>query len=218
MYRWFRSSRDPISSYTHFLGACLSFLVTVIFFVLGLSTSSTWLTIGSSLIFGISLLALYSASSIYHHIPAASTHLSLFRKLDHTMIYVLIAGSYTPIVLTFMERTRGIRFISIIWLIALVGIFMKIVWLKAPRLLYTLLYVAMGWAIVFDIGALSEMPNACLLFIALGGLSYTIGAVIYILKKPNFTKSFGFHELFHIFIMIGSAFHIWAVIQFIILR
>lgn len=218
MYRFFSTCRDPISSYTHFLGAVSSSIMTILMIVLSIILKSGVITAISVLLFGISLIALYSASSYYHYIPGDAKYFDLFRKLDHTMIYVLIAGTYTPIILAFMEKSRAIRFLIIIWLIAVIGIIAKLLWLNAPRILYTMLYVLMGWAIVFDFPALASIPLPCITLVALGGIAYTIGAIIYMIKKPNLSSMFGFHELFHIFIMIGSAFHIWAVIQYVIFR
>lgn len=216
MYHQFRNARDVMSSYTHFIGACLSVIATAVMITLAILNQNDMITIVSIVVFGLSLIALYSASTIYHYIPAISKYQTFFRKLDHTMIYVLIAGSYTPIIMAFMEQSRALRFMAVIWMIALIGIVTKLIWLNAPRILYTLLYVGMGWAIVFDVNALAGIPLWCLVLIALGGISYSIGAVIYIIKKPNIAKIFGFHELFHIFIVIGSAFHVWAVSLFIV--
>ena len=104
-----------------------------------------------------------------------------------------------------------------IWAIALAGIVAKICWLSAPRILYTLLYLAMGWAVLFDWSGFSQMPSGCLTLIALGGIAYTIGAVIYMIKKPDLSKQWGFHELFHLFILLGSFFHFIAVLTYILL-
>ena len=104
-----------------------------------------------------------------------------------------------------------------IWTIALAGIIAKICWLSAPRILYTLLYLAMGWAVLFDWSGFSQMPSGCLMLIALGGIAYTIGAVIYMIKKPDLSKQWGFHELFHLFILLGSFFHFIAVLSYILL-
>ncbi|MPN54198.1 hypothetical protein SDC9_201868 [bioreactor metagenome] len=131
------------------------------------------------------------------------------------MIYVLIAGSYTPIAMHFLAPGNNLIFTLVIWGIALTGIITKIIWLNAPRFLYTLLYLLMGWALVFDIKGFSAVPLNCLSLLAIGGLCYTIGAVIYILKKPNISANWGFHELFHIFILLGTFMHFIAIAFFI---
>lgn len=209
--------RDYWSFYTHFAGAILS-LVAVLFLTIkpivgGVSSLPNLL---GALIFGVSLLALYSASAIYHYVKLPQNALVRLRKLDHAMIYVLIAGTYTPITLGFMSPWDATLFLSVIWGIAAAGIVMKIFWLNAPRWLYTSLYLLMGWAIVFDWKAFDSVPTGCLAFIAAGGISYTIGAVVYAIKKPNLSKRFGFHEIFHVFVVVGSALHFSAVYFYII--
>ena len=209
--------RDYWSFYTHFAGAILS-LVAVLFLTIkpivgGVSSLPNLL---GALIFGVSLLALYSASAIYHYVKLPQNALVRLRKLDHAMIYVLIAGTYTPVTLGFMSPWDATIFLSVIWGIAVAGIVMKIFWLNAPRWLYTSLYLLMGWAIVFDWKAFDSVPTGCLAFIAAGGISYTIGAVVYAIKKPNLSKRFGFHEIFHVFVVVGSALHFSAVYFYII--
>lgn len=213
--RYFKNARDPISSFTHFLGVIGSFIAIVCMLGWAAWSKSSFITYGSILLFGGSLIALYSASTYYHYIPATSKSLTLFRKVDHAMIYVLIAGSYTPIVSAYMPWPRNMIFLGVIWSIACIGIFAKIVWLNAPRFLYTLFYIGMGWAIVIDWRFFLNAPAGLIALLAAGGLSYTLGAVFYILKKPNFSTAFGFHELFHCFILGGSFFHILAVLLFV---
>lgn len=212
----FQKARDPMSSYTHFIGACFSIFGTLFLIVCTLNKHANLTTLISAAIFGISLIALYSASSIYHYVQGSDKLLLHLRKLDHAMIYVLIAGTYTPIALHFMTKQKGIIFTAAIWSVAVLGILIKVCWLNAPRALYTSLYLIMGWAILFDINAFKGIPFPCLALIAAGGVSYTIGAIIYILKKPNISASFGFHEIFHVFVMLGSAFHFAAVYFYII--
>lgn len=212
----FQKARDPISSYTHFIGACFSVLGTLFLIACSLFKQSGLITLISSIIFGISLIALYSASSVYHYVKGSDKLLLHLRKLDHAMIYVLIAGTYTPIALHFMTKQKGIIFTVAIWSVAILGILIKLCWLNAPRALYTSLYLIMGWAILFDVNAFKSIPIPCLSLIAAGGISYTIGAVIYILKKPNISNFFGFHEIFHVFVMLGSAFHFLAIYLYII--
>lgn len=214
---FFKKAQDPISSYTHFWGAVVSAGAILCFAGLGFLRNDSIETILSCIAFGLSALGLYSASSYYHYIPMTHSHHTLFRKLDHSMIYVLIAGSYTPIVLHYLKPQEGTLFILVIWGIALFGILAKIAWLEAPRVLYTALYLIMGWSIVFYFPAFYEaIEPFCLFLIALGGISYTIGGIIYMIKKPNLSKAFGFHELFHCFILGGTLFHFIAVACYII--
>lgn len=178
--------------------------------------TSSFANICGTTIFGLSLLCLYSASSIYHYVKRPMEDLVRLRKLDHAMIYILIAGTYTPIALAYMNFKDATIFMAVIWSVALLGIVMKICWLNAPRWFYTSLYVLMGWAIVFDWKAFDGLPRGCLGLIAAGGISYTIGAGFYALKKPNLSERFGFHEIFHLFVIFGSAFHFSAVYLYVI--
>ena len=138
------------------------------------------------------------------------------KKLDHSMIYVLIAGSYTPIILKFMPAPRSYIFLGVIWLIALTGIAIKLLWIDAPRLIGTALYLALGWAIAFDFGVVLSMPAPAIALLAAGGLAYTVGGVIYIAKKPNLGLMIGFHELFHLFVIVGSVCHYLMVFLYVL--
>jgi len=166
-------------------------------------------------LFGLSLVALYSASSIYHYALGAAAKVRRLRKLDHAMIYVLIAGSYTPLCVKFMAPAKLPVFLGAMWAMAAAGILLKLLWLDAPRWLGTLLYLALGWAIVVDLPAFAAMPAACLGLVAAGGVCYSLGAVLYMLKWPNLSERWGFHELFHLFILAGSACHFAAVFFFV---
>ena len=208
MPRYWLKARDPISSYTHMLGAVFFGIAT--FFLVGktlmLPHWSTKILVGV-ILFGCSLVALYFASSYYHFFTGSGKKLLVLRKLDHAMIYVLIAGTYTPILLKYLPTLDGWMFTVAIWSCALIGIVIKLCWFSAPRWLQTVLYIAMGWAILFDMSIFQSMSGIAIGLLAAGGLSYTIGGIIYILKKPNFSPMFGFHELFHIFVLLGSFFH-----------
>ena len=217
MSRYFaKKARDPMSSYTHFWGAIASVLATLVMVIWGMVSNSSWVLILGAAVFGFSLTALYSASSVYHFVKAGDRCLQRLRKLDHSMIYVLIAGSYTPVCLAFMQRDYALKFLAVIWGMAVSGIIIKLFWLNAPRVLYTALYLAMGWAIVLDLPSLAAMPAGCFGLILAGGLLYTTGAVLYIIKNPNLPKGWGFHELFHMFILAGSACHVLAVLLFVL--
>ena len=182
MPRIFLKARDPISSYSHFIGAGLSVL-------------------------GLAVMIL--------HLAVSGRIIALLRKLDHAMIYVLIAGTYTPVLLNLLPPTKAILFTSAIWAVALGGIVMKLCWINAPRWLGTSLYLLLGWAILIDLPAVGTLPAPGIALLLAGGLCYTFGGVIYMLKHPNFSKTFGFHELFHIFVILGSMFHYFMVLFFI---
>lgn len=207
-----------MNSYTHFWGIVFSIAATIVTLAISLLENSFSVRVLLSvLVFGGSMCALYSASSFYHYYNGPLEKQERFRKLDHAMIYVLIAGSYTPICLRFMPGKSGILFVAFIWAFAVSGILIKMCWMNAPRWLYTSVYIIMGWAIVFDWKAVSLIPAGAVALLLAGGISYTVGAVFYILKKPNFSASFGFHELFHVFILLGSFFHFLVVLFYIAL-
>lgn len=216
MSRYFEKSREPVSSYTHFWGALASAVGTLLLALRSVRSGAGGLVIAGVLLFGLSLVALYSASSIYHYAVCAANRLRRLRKLDHAMIYVLIAGSYTPLCIRFMNPAKLPLFLGALWIMAALGILFKLLWLDAPRWIGTVLYLALGWAIVVDLPAFAAMPTACLSLVAAGGICYSVGAVLYMLKWPNINDRWGFHELFHLLILAGSACHFVAVYFYVI--
>lgn len=204
-------ARDPFSSFSHFFGAFLS-LIGMFFLIFKVSTAPSFHIshLVASIVFCLSLLALYNASGIYHFVKVSPTALQRFRKLDHAMIYVLIAGTYTPALLGCLPANHAFWLTIAIWVLAAIGIIIKMFWLNAPRWLSTAMYIAMGWFIIIDIQNLILTPLAAFLLIA-GGISYTIGGIIYAIKKPNITATFGFHEIFHLFVLLGSILHYFFV-------
>lgn len=210
-----KKAREPISSYTHFLGAVLFGIGAVLLFFKAFAGGSDSRTLLSLLAFGCSITALYSASAIYHFSNRTPKVIYHLRKLDHSMIYVLIAGTYTPILMAYLEPPKGALFTAAMWIIAALGILMKLCWFHAPRWLTTALYLLMGWAILADVSIFSRMSAGALWLLVLGGVSYTIGGVIYGIKKPNLSAKLGFHELFHLFVLGGSLFHYLLVLFYI---
>lgn len=199
--------KDPMSAFTHFIG----FLAVIPVFICLLNMAETKLQVIGFTIFGISLLLLYGASTIYHTLKLSAEKTALLRRIDHMMIFVLIAGTYTPVCLVTLAGKWGTILLTAIWGIAIAGVFMKIFWMGAPRWLSTTIYVVMGWlSITAFVPLLKAVGFGGFGMLLGGGIAYTVGALIYALKKPNFSflKSFGFHEIFHVFVMIGSGFHI----------
>lgn len=213
---FFKKAQDPISSETHFWGAIGSAVALMIMVVKGLFVQDAIIEIISTVIFGLCAILLYSASSIYHFCQDDSSIKNNLRKFDHAMIYVLIAGTYTPMSFKLLPLNEAAVFLGVIWGIALAGIVMKMFWLNAPRTLYTLLYLGLGWAIVFKFPMLLTMPLIPFTLLVAGGIFYSIGAILYIIKKPNISLAFGFHELFHIFILLGSLAHFTCVYIYVL--
>ncbi|MBU8769042.1 PAQR family membrane homeostasis protein TrhA [Cytobacillus oceanisediminis] len=210
--------REPINGLTHLAGAILSFAGLLAMVIKASLTTSSPLAITAVAIFGISLMLLYSASATYHMVIAKDKVIAFLRKLDHSMIYVLIAGSYTPFCLITLNGVTGWVLFSIVSAVALSGILFKMIWFRSPRWLSTAIYIAMGWIIVFAFSPLSEsLSSNGVMLLLLGGILYTIGGVIYAIK-PRFLefKHLGFHEIFHIFIMMGSMAHFLCVFMYVI--
>lgn len=208
--------REPVNALTHLFGAVLSLIGTIIL----LSNSTLFvnpMAIASILIFGLSLVMLYTTSGIYHLVYTTDAILLKLKKLDHSMIFILIAGSYTPFCLLALDGFWQWSIISVVWTLAIVGILLKIFWIQMPRYLSTGLYIGMGWIAVFALKPLyASLSSGGFFFLILGGVMYTIGGIIYGTKKPNFSPNFGFHEIFHIFVMLGSFCHYWAVFKYVL--
>ena len=183
------------------------------------SGENSSVAVSAAMCFCLSLIALYSASAVYHFCPGDITTGGIkrfLRKMDHSMIYVLIAGSYTPFCLVLLPQPRGRHFCMILWAVAIAGILMKLLWINAPRVLSTMIYLVMGWAVVFVAKDFLTVGWPCLSLVAAGGACYSVGAVFYAIKRPNLSAEWTFHELFHLLILAGSLFHYLAVYFFVL--
>ena len=164
-------------------------------------------------IYTLTAVELFGTSAAYHRGNWSPKTLAVFRRIDHSNIFVFIAGTYTPLTLTLLEGPSRLALLVLIWSVALLGVLFRITWLSAPRWLYTFLYVAMGWAAVGWMGQfwVSGGPGVVVLLI-LGGLVYSLGAVAYATKKPALsTKWFGFHEVFHSCTILAAILHAAAI-------
>lgn len=209
--------KDPMSAFTHFIGVILSILATYKMVMRAYEIGNR-AHIAAFAIFGGSLVLLYSASTIYHIINKPQGLSKALQRVDHMMIFVLIAGTYTPICLIPLEGLIGFSLLTIIWSIAILGIILKIFWMNAPRWLYTGIYILAGWIIVIAIFPLSKaLCTSAIYWLIAGGITYTLGAIIYGTKWPNFTyKWLGFHEIFHLFVLGGSACHFIMMYKYVI--
>ena len=210
--------KEPVNTITHLIGALLS-VAGLVFMVFQAIWKANGYYLAGAIVFGVSLILLYSASATYHWVRAKDSVVRLLRRVDHTMIFVLIAGTYTPVCLTVLKGWMGWTLLAVVWSLAIGGSLMRILWLDAPRWLYTSIYVGMGWVAVFFLIPLYKLmsPGAFSLMVT-GGILYTIGAVIYGLK-PKFLQMryLGFHEIFHLFILGGSVSH-FAMVSGYLLR
>ena len=217
MPRAFLKARDPFSCYSHFVGAVLSVSGLLILLLrLLFDPDISGQLAGAAVVFCLSLIALYSASSVYHFSLRGEAVLRRLKKLDHSMIYVLIAGSYTPFCVVLLPQPRGTQFCLILWGVALAGVLAKMLWINAPRMLSTAVYLIMGWSVVFVAKDFTALGQPCLTLVALGGICYSVGAVFYAVKKPNISAEWTFHELFHLLILAGSFFHYLAVYLYVL--
>jgi hemolysin III len=202
--RW--RAKEPFNSYSHMLGVVLSIVGLVALVVQ--SQGNPWRVVGFS-IYGVSLVLLYSASTIYHWLHVSPRTEDLLRRFDHIAIFVLIAGSYTPVCLVTLRGGWGWGIFGVVWALAIAGIFLKVFFEHLPPWPTAALYVGMGWLAVVAIGPLvHSFPPSGLLWMVAGGLAYTAGAVIYAIERPDpFPEVFGHHEIFHIFVLAGSVLH-----------
>lgn len=202
--------REPGSAITHFIALMMALFASVPLLVkAGLSSEKQDFT--AMLIFMLSMVLLYGASATYHSVNLSGRSLRIFRKLDHMMIFVLIAGSYTPVCLIVLGGKQGYTLLTIVWSIAAAGMLIKAFWITCPKWFSSVLYIAMGWVCLFVFGQLLDtLPLPAFLWLLAGGIIYTVGGVIYALKLPIFNAKhagFGSHEIFHLFVMAGSVCH-----------
>ena len=202
--------REPGSAITHFIGMMMAIIAATPLMVKA-STDSNPIAFVAMAVFIGSMVALYGASAIYHSVTVKEGILKIFRKLDHMMIFVLIAGSYTPVCLVILGGRPGYTLLAVVWGIAIVGMITKACWITCPKWFSSVIYIAMGWVCLAVFGTLrSNLSPAAFLWLLAGGIIYTVGGVIYALKLPIFNskhKNFGSHEIFHLFVMGGSICH-----------
>lgn len=202
--------REPGSAITHFIAMMLTVFAAAPLLVKS-ALSDTANMLPAMTIFILSMVLLYGASATYHSLNIGGRALRIFRKVDHMMIFVLIAGSYTPVCLIVLGGRMGYTLFAVVWGIAIVGMLLKACWITCPKWFSSIIYIAMGWVCVFVFGPLwNTLPHNAFLWLLAGGIIYTIGGVIYALKLPLFNSRhtfFGSHEIFHLFVMGGSLCH-----------
>lgn len=202
--------REPGSAITHFVAMMIT-LVAAVPLLVKAALSSQPHMLAAMTVFAISMVLLYGASAAYHSLNLDGRPLRIFRKLDHMMIFVLIAGSYTPVCLIVLGGKIGYTMLAIVWGLAAFGMILKAFWITCPKWFSSIIYIAMGWVCVAVFGTLyNQLPHAAFGWLLAGGVIYTIGGVIYALKLPLFNAKheyFGSHEIFHLFVMGGSFCH-----------
>ena len=210
--------KDPGSALTHFAAVLGTAAASVPLLTKALADGKGIPAIAALLVFVTSMFLLYSASTVYHSVRGSERVCRILRKLDHMMIYLLIAGSYTPVCLLILGRDTGIPLLAGVWGLAAAGMLLNAFWIRCPKGVSSAIYIAMGW---FCVTALKEivaaLPPEGFFWLLLGGIIYTVGGVIYALKLSAFNARhlyFGSHEIFHLFVMAGSACHFVLMYRF----
>ncbi len=204
--------RDPISGLTHLGAAILAFFGLIALLIIAWGETAK---VTSMLIYGISLILMFAASATYHMTISSPKVIEILRKVDHSAIYLLIAGTYTPYCINAFSGFWKWGLLIIIWTLALVGVGIKVFIIRAPRWVNAGVYLLMGWLVI---GAIGEMLNTLspftITWLIVGGVIYTLGAIIYITKKLDFRPGiFGFHEVWHIFVILAAAAHYISVLS-----
>lgn len=202
--------KDPGSAITHFIGMMMAiFAATPL--IIKATHEPGKIHLISLTIFIVSMIALYTASTVYHSLDLSERANRILRKTDHMMIFVLIAGTYTPICLVVLGGTTGKMLCTLVWAIAIAGIIIKAFWITCPKWFSSLLYIGMGWICVLAFTQIiNSLTTAAFVWLIAGGIIYTIGGIIYALKLPIFNSrhtAFGSHEIFHLFVLGGSICH-----------
>ncbi len=204
--------REPFSSLSHFAGAAAALVGTVVLAVITRGDAGALFT---SLVYGLSATLLFTASGIYHATKTVENSTSALRKLDQSAIFVMIAGTYTPVAYVYLSGAWAWGIVAVQWGLVLMGITLTLFWITRPRVITVALYLAMGWVAVAAVKELLRtMPPRALVLLLAGGIAYTAGAVIYAIKKPDpLPGRFGFHEIFHVFILLGAGLHYFLVLD-----
>ncbi len=207
--------REPVNALTHLLGAILSIVGLVVLLMATIERGNVRHIVAVS-IFGATLVMMYVVSAVYHASTLSERGMGHFQRIDHVMIYFLIAGSYTPICLIVLGDRLGTVLLVTVWTLAALGLFQKIVWMRSPDWLSTTLYLGMGWiGVLLARPLISAASRGFFLWLLTGGIAYSLGAVIYSNKWPRGAKVFGPHEIWHLFVMAGSFAHYWAILSYI---
>lgn len=207
--------REPVNTCTHFITFIGAIVGLVFLIVLTKNNVSKLIT---SIIYGSSLIMLYGASSLYHWLRTTPSKILLLKKFDHVAIYFLIAGSYTPIFYYGLTETWKWVMLITVWVLAIIGMILKLWLILAPRYVSAAFYLTLGWiALVPFLQLIKTLPLEVIILMIIGGVFYTIGAVIYATKCFDFFPSrFGFHEIFHLFIMFGSIVHFVMILRYVV--
>jgi hemolysin III len=204
--------RDPFSGFSHLLGAIIGLIASGFLIIKASIYGDVW-QIASFAVFGICMILMFGSSAIYHLAQGSDEKILKLKRIDHMAIFAMIAGTYTPMCLGPLRDSFGWPLLIVVWSLAFAGILLKIFWIGAPRWLSTLIYLAMGWACAFGLSTIKEvLPEVSFDWLVYGGIAYTLGAIIYATKWPDpWPQKFGFHEIWHLFVMAGVFSHFISV-------
>ena len=210
--------KDPGSALTHFIGMIMAAIAALPLLAVAAKHDS-YHAVAAFAIFAGSMILLYAASTIYHTFNISEKMNKILRKADHMMIFILIAGTYTPVCMLVLGDRTGWLLLALVWGIAAVGILINALWITCPKWFSSLIYIAMGWVCVLAFGKIiAALPRQAFGWLLAGGIIYTVGGVIYALKLPIFNQKhryFGSHEIFHLFVMGGSLCHYIMMYAFV---
>lgn len=206
--------REPFNAISHFFAAITAFGGTIYLILQNRMDQKVWIAFG---LYGLSLVLLFAASAMYHSSNGNEQKLMRLRKFDHAAIYILIAGSYTPICIYFFQGFWQWGLLTIIWAMAVIGVVVKMFIIRAPRWITAGVYLVMGWFSVVGVKEIiTRMPPGAIFWLVAGGLFYTVGAIVYMTKKLNLIPGvFGFHEIWHIFVILGALSHFMIMLFYI---
>lgn len=206
--------KDPLPGLLHLIGALLSIAALVVLVVIG--RNDAWRVVSFS-VYGATMILLYTASTLYHWLPKqAGGKNQIFRKFDHCSIYLLIAGTYTPFCLVTLNGAWGWSLFGVIWGLAILGVTIQAIHIDVWRWLTTSVYILMGWLIIVGLQPLLEkLPLTAFCWLFAGGVIYSLGGIVYTIKKPNLWKYFNYHDLWHVMVLLGSFCHFMVMLLFV---
>jgi len=208
--RHYSLGEEIANAITHGLGVALSLAALILLVYVAATRGNGW-HLASSIVYGITMFMLYTASTLYHSIPGDKAR-HVFKIIDHSAIYLLIAGTYTPFTLVTLRDSGGWWLFGIVWSLAAAGISLEAFWVYRPKWVSAAVYLGMGWLVVVAMGPLwKNLAPAGVWLLAAGGLAYTLGTVFYVLKKIPYM-----HAVWHLFVLAGSVCHFLAVMLFVL--
>ncbi|MCI8514665.1 MAG: hemolysin III family protein [Lachnospiraceae bacterium] len=211
--------KEPGSALTHLIGFAAAIFVTPVLLIQASVHGASLLNLASLSVFMLSMVLLYGASTAYHSFDISEKANRILRKIDHMMIFLLIAGSYTPVCVIGLSEAAGFRLLILVWGLALIGLILKACWITCPKWFSSVIYIGMGWVCLLALPELlMNLPAGGFGWLLAGGIIYTVGGIVYALKLPVWNarfKNFGSHELFHVFVMAGSFCHFIVMYRYL---